>query len=95
MFMFMFMWGVNWPTMKLSLQETTPLMLRASTLLLGAGWLFFYVARKRRTRVASRARVGRAMGGATDGKRGRRGRRGTIVPCLTMHHTPHLPPDCT
>jgi len=44
--MFMFMWGVNWPTMKLSLQETTPLMLRASTLLLGAGWLFFYVARK-------------------------------------------------
>jgi len=46
MFMFMFMWGVNWPTMKLSLQETTPLMLRASTLLLGAGWLFFYVARK-------------------------------------------------
>jgi drug/metabolite transporter (DMT)-like permease len=40
------MWGVNWPMMKLSLQETTPLMFRASTMLLGAGWLFFYVARK-------------------------------------------------
>jgi drug/metabolite transporter (DMT)-like permease len=40
------MWGVNWPTMKPSLQETTPLMFRASTMLLGAGWLFFYVARK-------------------------------------------------
>lgn len=40
------MWGVNWPMMKLSLQETTPLMFRASTMLLGASWLFFYVARK-------------------------------------------------
>ena len=39
------MWGVNWPMMKLSLHETTPLMFRASTMLLGAGWLFFYVAR--------------------------------------------------
>ncbi len=40
------MWGVNWPMMKLSLHETTPLMFRASTMLLGASWLFFYVARK-------------------------------------------------
>ena len=40
------MWGVNWTMMKLSLQETTPLMFRASTMLLGASWLFFYVARK-------------------------------------------------
>lgn len=40
------MWGVNWPMMKLALQETTPLMFRASTMLLGAGWLFFYVARQ-------------------------------------------------
>ena len=40
------MWGVNWPMMKLSLQESTPLMFRASTMLLGASWLFFYVARK-------------------------------------------------
>jgi drug/metabolite transporter (DMT)-like permease len=40
------MWGVNWPMMKLSLQETTPLMFRASTMLLGAIWLFAYVARK-------------------------------------------------
>jgi drug/metabolite transporter (DMT)-like permease len=42
------MWGVNWPMMKLSLQEATPLMFRASTMLLGASWLFFYVARKGR-----------------------------------------------
>ena len=40
------MWGVNWPMMKLSLHETTPLMFRASTMMLGASWLFFYVARK-------------------------------------------------
>jgi drug/metabolite transporter (DMT)-like permease len=40
------MWGINWPMMKLSLHETTPLMFRASTMLLGASWLFFYVARK-------------------------------------------------
>lgn len=40
------MWGVNWPMMKLSLQEMSPLFFRASTMLLGAGWLFFYVARK-------------------------------------------------
>ena len=40
------MWGVNWPMMKLSLHETTPLMFRASTMMLGAGWLFFYVKRK-------------------------------------------------
>jgi drug/metabolite transporter (DMT)-like permease len=40
------MWGMNWPMMKLSLSETTPLMFRASTMLLGATWLFFYVARK-------------------------------------------------
>ena len=39
------MWGVNWPMMKLSLQEMSPLYFRASTMLLGAGWLFFYVAR--------------------------------------------------
>ena len=40
------MWGVNWPMMKLSLQETTPLVFRAFTMALGAGWLFVYVARK-------------------------------------------------
>ncbi len=39
------MWGVNWPMMKLSLQEMSPLYFRASTMLLGAGWLFFYVRR--------------------------------------------------
>ena len=40
------MWGVNWPMMKLSLQEMSPLFFRASTMLLGAGWLCFYVAHK-------------------------------------------------
>jgi drug/metabolite transporter (DMT)-like permease len=39
------MWGVNWPMMKLSLQELSPLYFRASTMLLGAIWLFAYVAR--------------------------------------------------
>ncbi|QCB44913.1 DMT family transporter [Hydrogenophaga sp. PAMC20947] len=39
------MWGVNWPMMKLSLQEMSPLFFRATTMLLGAGWLFFYVNR--------------------------------------------------
>lgn len=38
------MWGVNWPMMKLSLQEISPLYFRASTMLLGASWLFVYVA---------------------------------------------------
>ncbi|NIM40641.1 MAG: EamA family transporter [Hydrogenophaga sp.] len=40
------MWGVNWPMMKLSLQELTPLYFRASTMLLGAAWLFVYVQRR-------------------------------------------------
>ena len=40
------MWGVNWPMMKLSLQELTPLYFRASTMMLGALGLFFHVARQ-------------------------------------------------
>ena len=36
------MWGVNWPMMKLSLQELTPLYFRASTMTLGGLWLFAY-----------------------------------------------------
>jgi drug/metabolite transporter (DMT)-like permease len=40
------MWGINWPMMKLSLQQLTPLYFRASTMLLGALWLFFYVQRQ-------------------------------------------------
>lgn len=40
------MWGVNWPMMKLSLQGMTPLYFRASTMSLGAIWLFVYVAYK-------------------------------------------------
>lgn len=39
------MWGVNWPMMKLSLQELTPLYFRASTMFVGALWLFVYVQR--------------------------------------------------
>jgi drug/metabolite transporter (DMT)-like permease len=38
------MWGVNWPMMKLSLQGMTPLYFRASTMSLGAAWLFAFVA---------------------------------------------------
>jgi len=38
------MWGVNWPMMKLSLQQLSPLYFRASTMVLGASWLFVYVA---------------------------------------------------
>lgn len=37
------MWGINWPMMKLSLQQLSPLYFRASTMLLGAAWLFAYV----------------------------------------------------
>ena len=40
------MWGLNWPIMKLSLQELTPLYFRASTMMLGAMWLFVYFHRK-------------------------------------------------
>jgi drug/metabolite transporter (DMT)-like permease len=40
------MWGVNWPMMKLSLQQLSPLYFRAGTMLLGASWLFVYVAAK-------------------------------------------------
>jgi drug/metabolite transporter (DMT)-like permease len=40
------MWGVNWPMMKLSLQELTPLYFRAITMTLGAAWLFVYFQAK-------------------------------------------------
>ena len=40
------MWGVNWPMMKLSLREITPLYFRAITMSCGALWLYlFYRAR--------------------------------------------------
>jgi len=41
------MWGVNWPMMKLSLQELTPLYFRASTMFLGALCLFAYMATRK------------------------------------------------
>jgi len=40
------MWGTNWPMMKFSLRELSPLYFRAFTMTLGAVWLFmFYRAR--------------------------------------------------
>ena len=40
------MWGVNWPMMKLSLRELTPMYFRAITMTGGALWLYlFYRAR--------------------------------------------------
>lgn len=47
------MWGVNWPVMKLSLQELSPLFFRAVTMTGGALWLFaFYRWRGVRLRPA-------------------------------------------
>jgi len=37
-----FMWGVNWPMMKLSLSELTPLYFRAITMSCGATWLYLF-----------------------------------------------------
>ncbi|RPE64910.1 threonine/homoserine efflux transporter RhtA [Tibeticola sediminis] len=36
------MWGVNWPMMKLSLRELTPLYFRAFTMTGGALWLYLF-----------------------------------------------------
>ncbi|MBA4254708.1 MAG: EamA family transporter [Polaromonas sp.] len=36
------MWGINWPMMKLSLRELSPLYFRAITMTLGASWLYFF-----------------------------------------------------
>ena len=40
------MWGVNWPMMKLSLRELSPLWFRALTMTCGAVWLGVYFHRK-------------------------------------------------
>lgn len=40
------MWGVNWPVMKLSLQELTPLYFRALTMTGGAIWLGVFFHRR-------------------------------------------------
>jgi len=45
------MWGVNWPVMKLSLQELSPLFFRAVTMTGGALWLFAFY-RQRGVRLA-------------------------------------------
>lgn len=36
------MWGINWPMMKLSLRELSPLYFRALTMTLGASWLYVF-----------------------------------------------------
>ena len=36
------MWGLNWPMMKFSLREMTPLYFRALTMSIGALWLFVF-----------------------------------------------------
>lgn len=36
------MWGINWPMMKLSLREVSPLYFRAMTMTLGACWLYLF-----------------------------------------------------
>ena len=36
------MWGINWPMMKLSLREITPLYFRAITMTCGALWLYVF-----------------------------------------------------
>ncbi len=36
------MWGINWPMMKLSLRELSPLYFRALTMTGGALWLYFF-----------------------------------------------------
>ena len=36
------MWGINWPMMKLSQREITPLYFRALTMSCGALWLWVY-----------------------------------------------------
>ena len=36
------MWGVNWPMMKLSLRDLSPLYFRAITMTLGASWLYLF-----------------------------------------------------
>ena len=36
------MWGINWPMMKLSLRELSPLYFRAITMTLGASWLYIF-----------------------------------------------------
>lgn len=36
------MWGINWPMMKYSLREMSPLYFRALTMSSGALWLFFF-----------------------------------------------------
>ena len=36
------MWGINWPMMKLSLRDLSPLYFRAITMTLGASWLYVF-----------------------------------------------------
>jgi drug/metabolite transporter (DMT)-like permease len=54
------MWGVNWPMMKLSLRELTPLYFRAFTMTGGALWLYLFF-RARGVRMAPAGREWRQI----------------------------------
>jgi drug/metabolite transporter (DMT)-like permease len=54
------MWGINWPMMKLSLREITPLYFRALTMTGGALWLYFFY-RARGVRLAPAAHEWRSI----------------------------------
>lgn len=54
------MWGVNWPVMKLSLQELSPLYFRALTMTGGALWLFAFY-RQRGVRLTPQASEWRSI----------------------------------
>ena len=68
------MWGVNWPMMKLSLRELTPMYFRAITMTGGALWLYLFF-RARGIRMAPQGaewravadRLGRAAVGSGSG----------------------------
>ena len=49
------MWGINWPMMKYSLRELSPLYFRALTMSFGALWLYSFYRVKGVRRVPSGA----------------------------------------
>ena len=54
------MWGINWPVMKLSLREMSPLYFRAVTMTGGALWLYLFY-RARGVRMAPRGAEWRSI----------------------------------
>lgn len=51
------MWGLNWPMMKLSLREITPLWFRALTMTGGTLWLWWYYTHKGERMVPTRTEL--------------------------------------